>query len=535
MVNTLDAGLEPLDQTLPDLGLLQSYEVLIWFTGDNFLPSGSLDVPTPLTENDQDLMIAYLQSGGKLIATGQDLTDASDIEVVPPDERYGRSDLYHGYLGARWVSDNVFFLAEEEGALIDRDFRAQGIAPWFAGLQVDLSLLPEGMGPSGETGAGNQETVDEITIVDSDPRIPPQFVTPIFQAVNPVNGTQGLIGLSRSAEPTLEQPTLGIPYRSLYLSFGLEGVRNDLGLTTRTELLQSLLWWITDQPAVTLDTSAVAVTAAGESFTFNATATSTAPTEFVRYRWDFGDGSGIVETTEPTVSHTYNTPGTYQVRVEATNTWGHSALSPLAPVTPGPVGQQDVPTAADPMMGAPLTFPETGQSIQGRFREFWETNGGLAVFGYPLTPQQPVETGVMAQMFERNRFEYHAENPAPYDVLLGRMGVEELEAAGRDWWTFPTVDSAPEGCLYFAETRHSLCGEFLAYWQGHGLEFDGIAGTSYAESLALFGLPISEPQEETLEDGSVRIVQWFERARFELHPENAPPYHVLLGRLGSSE
>jgi hypothetical protein len=28
-------------------------------------------------------------------------------------------------------------------------------------------------------------------------------------------------------------------------------------------------------------------------------------------------------------------------------------------------------------------------------------------------------------------------------------------------------------------------------------------------------------------------VQWFERARFELHPENQPPYNVLLGLLGN--
>lgn len=29
-------------------------------------------------------------------------------------------------------------------------------------------------------------------------------------------------------------------------------------------------------------------------------------------------------------------------------------------------------------------FPETGQCISGRFRSFWEENGGLPVFGYPI-------------------------------------------------------------------------------------------------------------------------------------------------------
>ena len=28
-------------------------------------------------------------------------------------------------------------------------------------------------------------------------------------------------------------------------------------------------------------------------------------------------------------------------------------------------------------------------------------------------------------------------------------------------------------------------------------------------------------------------MQWFERARFELHPEHKPPYNVLLGLLGN--
>jgi hypothetical protein len=32
-------------------------------------------------------------------------------------------------------------------------------------------------------------------------------------------------------------------------------------------------------------------------------------------------------------------------------------------------------------------FSETGQCIAGRIREFWEQNGGLPIFGFPITPQ----------------------------------------------------------------------------------------------------------------------------------------------------
>jgi subtilisin family serine protease len=514
-------ALAPAEQTLPSINEIQQYEIIIWFTGDNFVPSGALPVPTPLTPIDQNILIAYLQAGGNLIATGQDLTDASDIAPLPPDERYGRSDLYHSYLGVRFVQDSVFGETPPEDPIV----QGMNTQPWAADIVLNLAPLPEETLPSAAMGAGNQQAIDELSLLDADPRIPPRYTTPILQAVN-AGEQQGIVGVVRSAEPTLEQPGLGIPYRSSFLSFGLEGVRSDTGTTTRKELLQDLLWWHVDQPGVTLPDSVVTTSEANQSVSFTAEARSNTPTEFVRYRWSFGDGSPIVETSEPQVTHQYAAPGTYQAQVEVTNTWGHRALSPLQPLGPSAEAAPAVPQVAA------VVFPETGHTLEGRFLEFWQQHGGLSVFGYPIAPQQ--EGATLSQQLERTRFELHPENAPPYDVLLGRVGAEALEAQGRDWYSFPTVESAPEGCLYFAETQHSLCGAFLERWQSSGLEFDGQPGSSYAESLALFGLPLSEPQQETLEDGSVRTVQWFERARFELHPENAPPHNVLLGLLGSS-
>jgi hypothetical protein len=178
-------------------------------------------------------------------------------------------------------------------------------------------------------------------------------------------------------------------------------------------------------------------------------------------------------------------------------------------------------------------FPETVFCIDGRIREFWEQNGGLEVYGFPLAPQgeeNPEGIQLQAQWFERERFELHPENQPPYDVLLGRLGDEALRLQGRDWRSFPAGTSRP-GCLFFEQTSHSLCGSFLTYWRRYGIEFDGIPGISYAESLALFGMPLSEPQPEKVEENTY-TVQWFERARFELHPENQPPYDVLFGLLG---
>jgi hypothetical protein len=78
-------------------------------------------------------------------------------------------------------------------------------------------------------------------------------------------------------------------------------------------------------------------------------------------------------------------------------------------------------------------FAATGYCIDGRIREYWEQNGGLEVFGLPITPLQ-TETiegqAIQFQWFERNRLELHPENEPPFNVLLGRLGAVSLDRGG---------------------------------------------------------------------------------------------------------
>ncbi|MFN8665551.1 MAG: hypothetical protein U0075_26975, partial [Thermomicrobiales bacterium] len=66
---------------------------------------------------------------------------------------------------------------------------------------------------------------------------------------------------------------------------------------------------------------------------------------------------------------------------------------------------------------------------------------------------------------------------------------------------------------------HNVPNDFMAYWNANG-------------GLPQFGFPLSEVITETLEDGKPYQVIYFERARFERHPENVAPYNVLLGQFG---
>jgi hypothetical protein len=193
-------------------------------------------------------------------------------------------------------------------------------------------------------------------------------------------------------------------------------------------------------------------------------------------------------------------------------------------------------SANDPAVAGRQYFRETGHTLAGSFRDYWTRNGGLSVFGFPLTEefvqQSPdADQGYPVQYFERQRFEYHSEHRGTaYEVLLGRLGAEALSRSGRDWQSFPKA--SPDTAHYFAQTGQAIAPEFWGYWRSHGLEL-GDRGVSERESLALWGLPISPAQPERLETGEILLVQWFERARFEYHPFNPEPYKVLLGRLAA--
>lgn len=199
-----------------------------------------------------------------------------------------------------------------------------------------------------------------------------------------------------------------------------------------------------------------------------------------------------------------------------------------------------LPAGFPPAPGDARCFDQTVYCTYGRIGEFWEQNGGLSVFGLPIAPPQValLENRLLAvQWFERNRLELHPENRRDdpsgrvYDILLGRLGADMLQQRELGAQNL-SLHNQPEDCRFFPETGQSVCGAFLEAWRQHGLESDGQPGLSETENLALFGLPISPPRIERLSDGKEYTVQWFERARFELHPENVSPYNVLFGLLG---
>lgn len=156
-----------------------------------------------------------------------------------------------------------------------------------------------------------------------------------------------------------------------------------------------------------------------------------------------------------------------------------------------------------------MFFSPTGHHVSNRagFLEFWREHGGLLVFGYPIS-EEIIEDGRVVQYFEHARFEYHPE-------LAAEGSPVQLSLLGRELFADRTFapGSASNGTRFFPETQHTLSGKFLMFWNKRG-------------GLAVFGYPISEPIEEpSPTDGVVRVAQYFERARFEYHPEELGSFY----------
>src|SRR5437867_4386253 len=83
----------------------------------------------------------------------------------------------------------------------------------------------------------------------------------------------------------------------------------------------------------------------------------------------------------------------------------------------------------------------------------------------------------------------------------------------------PVSASPHTAPICFSQVPDCIDGRFAEFWQQNG-------------GLPVFGLPKS-PAAQQQAEGKTYLVQLFERNRFELHPENQPPYDVLLGLLGN--
>ncbi len=190
------------ERELPDLDWLDDFPSVIWFSGDNALP---------LDANRVQLISDYLDGGGNIIMTGQNMA-AGDMTV-------------NNFL-------NDYFLLELASSDINTTYVYGDPDHEFFDINDRFSISNSG-------GAANQTTVDSYTILDGGSSI---FMYP-------------LLGGS-SAGATIKNQT----YSAVMLGFGLEaltqfGSADDF---SRGEVINRLLQWM-KTPTTSIHENSLAV------------------------------------------------------------------------------------------------------------------------------------------------------------------------------------------------------------------------------------------------------------------------------------
>ena len=143
----------------------------------------------------------------------------------------------------------------------------------------------------------------------------------------------------------------------------------------------------------------------------------------------------------------------------------------------------------------------------------------MLVFGAPISEQFPASdgSGKTLQYFERARFELDPSKPSGQRMQTTALGLLVYKPG------LPSVNLTTTGACRVFPNGFGVCYDFLAFFDRYG-------------GAARFGNPISA--FEIQPDG--RIIQYFEKACFEYHPELGAGITIRmvdLGRLyfGSNE
>ena len=164
----------------------------------------------------------------------------------------------------------------------------------------------------------------------------------------------------------------------------------------------------------------------------------------------------------------------------------------------------------------PQYFPEFNHTVRAPFIDFYIRNDGVRQYGFPITDDYvDPATGMLIQYFEKTRLEWHPGNADPYKVQLGLLAAD----MGKTQPPIPIgqmpAANDPDCLSFLVETGHTVCYVFRDYWVANG-------------GLDRFGYPITQ---WITENGFV--VQYFQRARLEYHPEKPEGRNVQVAALGS--
>ena len=173
------------------------------------------------------------------------------------------------------------------------------------------------------------------------------------------------------------------------------------------------------------------------------------------------------------------------------------------------------------------------------FREYWQQHNGTHTFGLPIgtthTHYLPGRAVFYTHTFERAILEYipsrhgaHKYQSTPVGQLWYDAFQSQLTPLSSDEELAFQPGSGQ--CAIVEAQRPAVCGEFLGYYQRHGLQNDAVPHITRAERLALLGVPLT-PVMKWQVNGETRLVQLFSHARLDYMAGNAADNKVIAGNV----
>ena len=93
-----------------------------------------------------------------------------------------------------------------------------------------------------------------------------------------------------------------------------------------------------------------------------------------------------------------------------------------------PIPASQIPATTDPNC---IYFSETGHKVCNSFLKYFQANGGVDAFGYPIT-EYVQENGLIVQYFQRALMEWHPAKPTGQRVVTAPLGQIYYDWAGLD-------------------------------------------------------------------------------------------------------
>jgi len=249
----------------PGMEAVPYFQGIVWLTGDQLTGT--------LTQSDQATLAAYLDGGGSLFVSGQNI--GQDI---------GSSSFFAEYLHASFTAPDT------------EQYMLNGLG--FLDPLVDIFI-------QGGDGANNQTSPDAIAPLSDGEAIYQYWVNPLPDPVQ-------YAGVAITST-----------HRTVYFSFGFEAINRAFD---RDMVLQATLDYLgaCTQPEAPQASFTASSGARGRVFQFTNTSQG-AP--LMSYHWDFRDSSPA--STQANPEHIYALPGFYTVTLTVTNRYGLDTASAI--------------------------------------------------------------------------------------------------------------------------------------------------------------------------------------------------------------